>query len=439
MATLGMPLLGMGQETPTLTSLLTARREREKQSKLADLLANAYGTQDQAQRQKYVQEAIRTDPQAGLGLAKLLQPTAQEQFTLAPGSKRFGPDGRVIAEVPFAPSSAKIVSVPDGVGGTRQMLFDPRTQKFSNPSYGGEPQQGQWAQPGASYQTPSGVVRIDPNIDPADLGVVQADIANNAQANNYKLPDQIVGSPQGQMGYTPPKAAESYQTMTPAEVKALGLPDGTIAQRSPSGQVQIINKPRDLPSGGQVIDNGDGTTTYIPAGKVSEGERNAAGFYQRMVSANAEMQRLTDNGYDPSNRRDYYTAGGEILNPLATSEGRQFQQAKANWVRANLRKESGAAIGKSEMENEIANYFPIPGDDDATIAQKARNRRVVEQAMRTAAGAALAPMANRPAQAKAPQAGAKPAASGGPKPGTVESGYRFKGGNPADPNAWERI
>lgn len=32
-----------------------------------------------------------------------------------------------------------------------------------------------------------------------------------------------------------------------------------------------------------------------------------------------------------------------------------------------------------------------------------------------------------------------PGGSSGPQPGAVEDGYRFKGGNPADPNAWEAV
>lgn len=229
-------------------------------------------------------------------------------------------------------------------------------------------------------------------------GNVDAVLAN-APAETQAYVPKVMALAQGgqgaqQIGWRPAKAdkeRESYRTLKGDEIAALGLPPGTVAQMGPTGQLQIVNKPRDTPAGGagQVIDNGDGSTTYIPAGKTSEGERNASGFFSRMVESNKEMQRLEGAGYDPTNRRDYYTAGGEVLNPLATDEGQQYRQAQNNWVRANLRKESGAAIGKDEMEQERRTYFPIPGDSPGVIAQKARARQVTERGMRSAAGTAL--------------------------------------------------
>jgi hypothetical protein len=207
------------------------------------------------------------------------------------------------------------------------------------------------------------------------------------------------------LGRRPAKAAQEkdrYRTLNAEEVTQLGLPTGTVAQQGPTGQIQIVNKPRDLPTGGQVIDNGDGTTTFIPAGKITEGERNAAGFYERMVSATGQMDELVNSGYDPTSVggiRDQLTAGRATTNWAASPEGQKFRQAAMNWVRANLRKESGAAIGVDEARQEIANYFPQPGDSTAVVQQKAEQRKVVEAAMRKAAGGALPP-AMQPASAQ---------------------------------------
>jgi hypothetical protein len=64
----------------------------------------------------------------------------------------------------------------------------------------------------------------------------------------------------------------------------------------------------------------------------------------------------------------------------------KFEQAANDWIRAKLRKESGAAIGKDEMESEFRTYFPMVGDSAEVIAQKAEARRVATDAMRLNAG-----------------------------------------------------
>jgi hypothetical protein len=141
--------------------------------------------------------------------------------------------------------------------------------------------------------------------------------------------------------------------------------------------------------GGQVVQNPDGSTTIIPGGKPNTQELNNVGFYSRMVQADGELDGITGKGYDPTNIKDNATVGRTLTNWLASSDGQQYHQAAMNWIRANLRKESGAAIGKEEAAQEYANYFPQVGDSKDVIAQKSRNRKVVEEAMRTATGPAL--------------------------------------------------
>ncbi|TQF41161.1 hypothetical protein UNPF46_08555 [Bradyrhizobium sp. UNPF46] len=81
---------------------------------------------------------------------------------------------------------------------------------------------------------------------------------------------------------------------------------------------------------------------------------------------------------------------------LQSSEVQQYNQAKLNFVNAVLRQESGAAISDSERKQYEAQYFPVPGDSPATIAQKAQNRAQVVQSYVKNAGPAYTGPANDP-------------------------------------------
>jgi hypothetical protein len=83
---------------------------------------------------------------------------------------------------------------------------------------------------------------------------------------------------------------------------------------------------------------------------------------------------------------------GSYLESKGSSVQQQlYKNAQENWVRANLRKESGAVIGADEMKDEIRTYFPQPADKPENIAQKQLLRQVTQNAMKTAAGKSYVP------------------------------------------------
>jgi hypothetical protein len=121
---------------------------------------------------------------------------------------------------------------------------------------------------------------------------------------------------------------------------------------------------------------------------VSEGERASSGYLQRMVASEAELEKLMNNGFDPTGLAERNARGVPLVgNYLVSPEFRQYEQQKKDWVRAKLRKESGAVIGEDEMAAEISTYFPEPGDDEQTIANKRKSRINAERQLATGAGA----------------------------------------------------
>jgi hypothetical protein len=68
-------------------------------------------------------------------------------------------------------------------------------------------------------------------------------------------------------------------------------------------------------------------------------------------------------------------------NWLHSVEYQKYEQAKRDFVNAQLRRESGAAISQGEFTSAEKQYFPIPGDSPEVIKQKSANRRAAVEAM----------------------------------------------------------
>ena len=147
----------------------------------------------------------------------------------------------------------------------------------------------------------------------------------------------------------------------------------------------------------------------------TEDQSKAAGFALRMGQA---TQKFNQPVLDPNTNQPLVDANGNLItlekafgtpsktqsilrnipsagittgiaNVFESSGRQQYRQAQEDWVTANLRAESGAAIGVDEMDKEIQKYFPQTNDKPETIAQKAQSRKAAELSMQVRGGPAL--------------------------------------------------
>lgn len=119
-----------------------------------------------------------------------------------------------------------------------------------------------------------------------------------------------------------------------------------------------------------------------------ENQFKAANFGRRMEQAMSIMDNLSQRGFD---RTAYnaaaknYLLGKVGLDSIQDADYRQQAQAERNFINATLRRESGAAIAPHEYANAELQYFPRPGDDEQTLANKKANRQQVIASMKAEA------------------------------------------------------
>lgn len=179
-------------------------------------------------------------------------------------------------------------------------------------------------------------------------------------------------------------------------------------------------------------------------GKLTEGEGKAGGFADRMIQAEAVLSgSAPEGGIGPvagierqgTNwlQRDLNQAPFGISNNFISPDQQRFNQAKSNFINSQLRKESGAAIGKDEYAAADRQYFPQPGDSPEVISQKAANRRSAIEAMGREAGRTYKPKMNFREDGTLAPYGGNSSAGGGKAPVKVTSPQQARSLPPGTP------
>lgn len=141
-----------------------------------------------------------------------------------------------------------------------------------------------------------------------------------------------------------------------------------------------------------VLVNGKPVVAPKAAQTPSGEESNAAGFYLRMNEATKLINQFEGKGKPTvgTSAAGALPIIGDVLERnLMTPEQQQYKNAALAWIRAKLRKESGAAIGVDEAEQEYRNYFPVVGDSAEVVKQKQDLRNAAMREMKIASGKAL--------------------------------------------------
>ena len=172
----------------------------------------------------------------------------------------------------------------------------------------------------------------------------------------------------------------SYQDLSQPRTETRTTDEGTTTVNVPALDLSAFPTPE-----------GMSPATEEQIGKVrqkfSDVQGKAASFAVRVKESNDIFDNLIAGGYDPTNPRDQLAEDLGATWGMST-EGQQYDAAKRNFINAQLRRESGAAIAASEFDNANKQYFPQLGDSEAVLKQKRKARETAFRALKAEGGAA---------------------------------------------------
>lgn len=216
-------------------------------------------------------------------------------------------------------------------------------------------------------------------------GLIESKQLTAEQAQQLAAGKTISG-PNGEMLFLTPQGIFKQDSQSPAQ-PTQPQQSGPIDLFGDGGQPSTAAAPQTQqaqPQNDQIIP--------LTAPKAASNEQlNAAGFADRMHSAGGLLDTYEQQGL---NATDQFLTGSPFIPSVignsivgkTNPDYQLFDQARRDFINAQLRRESGAVIGPDEFNNANKQYFPQPGDSEAVIRQKRDARRLAIESMGRSAG-----------------------------------------------------
>ncbi|MDR7192705.1 hypothetical protein [Luteimonas terrae] len=314
-------------------------------------------------------------------------------------------------------------------------IYDESTGEFM--PVGGVPgqsnNQGAPPQPGL-YNTPNGQVRIGADLSPGDWELIQADMANDGASNSYQLPTRDLSPQQFNGGGSGLAVSQSSAERVAAEAlarrgaenSAPALPSGyryTAAgdmERIPGGPADISAVPsKPLPPSILRMRRESREALSVAEGLGSD----IAGIAGKLRRGEIKLGPLNNLTY-----RGLNAAGA------SSSESRAFQSMVSTFEKMrndSLRLNNGVQT-EGDAQRAWAELLGNLNDNENVIEQLSRIQDINQRAIQVH-------MENMDEIDAEYGAQGAPGRQQGPAQGSVEDGYRFRGGDPSDPSNWERL
>lgn len=256
-----------------------------------------------------------------------------------------------------------------------------RAKAQAEGSEAGKPEKAKWRQ----VQTPDGGTMLYNEDDPTqNQMLVQGQPVRPATEEEL----QRFGIAPGQgVKMTAKDGPVAIGTPPRPQAQTFERPDGTKETRILNPRTGQWEAP-DLDGGAAAPASAAGNP--YATGKFNNEQGKAAGFSDRMLGSEQTLRELEgiNSGFGGGLAG---TVSRWTPNGMKSADRQRFEQAKRDFVNAQLRRESGAAISQKEFDNADAQYFPQPGDSADVIAQKRTNRQRAVEAMAREGGPSYRP------------------------------------------------